>query len=403
MQSGDDVGDLTRRLESLEALTDTGLTNLGVEDLLHELLKRVQETLEADTAAVLLTDSGSRDLVATAAYGIEDEVREGIRVPIGTGFAGRIAALKQPILLDRVDATTVSNPILWEKGIQVMLGVPLLAGSAVIGVLHVGRLDNRPFDAEDTQLLQVAAERLAGATRARQWAVERAAALMLERSLMPDQLPHCPGLEFSARYLTPEARFVGGDWYDLFVLPSGQLWAVTGDVAGHGLEAAVVMGRVRSALRAYALLGEPPENVVELTNGKVCHFEFGSMVTVICATSFPPYDEFRLTAAGHLPPVVAPPGRPAFLTEVPVGPPLGAEADVERSSSTVVLEPGAVMLLYTDGLVERRGELIDVGLERLRGTIEAEQPNAVCRRVLRTLIGDAAPTDDVAMVAIRRN
>ena len=115
------------QLASLQALTDTAITTLDVDDLLDELLSRVQEALDADTAAVLLLAEGAGELVATAARGIEEEVREGVRVPLGTGFAGRIAASRGPIRLDRVDATTVANPILWEKGIKVMLGVPLLS------------------------------------------------------------------------------------------------------------------------------------------------------------------------------------------------------------------------------------------------------------------------------------
>ena len=110
-----------------------------------------------------LLAQGAGELVATAARGIEEEVREGVRIPLGTGFAGRIAASRGPIRLDRVDATTVANPILWEKGIKVMLGVPLLSPDRLLGVLHVGRLEHRPFSDHDVALLQVVADRVAGA------------------------------------------------------------------------------------------------------------------------------------------------------------------------------------------------------------------------------------------------
>ena len=225
------------QLANLQALTDTALNTLDVDDLLGELLSRVREILDADTAAVLLLDEGSGQLVATAARGIEEEVREGVRVPLGSGFAGRVAATRGPIRLDRVDPTTVSNPILWEKGIQVMLGVPLLSAKSVLGVLHVGRLDDRPFNDHDVELLQVVADRVAGATQARMSAIERAAAGLLERSLLPERLPTCPGLELAARYVPAEGEAIGGDWYDVFTLPSGQLWIVVGDVAGHGIRA----------------------------------------------------------------------------------------------------------------------------------------------------------------------
>jgi signal transduction protein with GAF and PtsI domain len=117
--------------------------------------------------------------------------------------------------LDRVDATTVSNPILWEKGIQVMLGVPLLSANTLIGVLHVGRLEQRPFNDRDVELLEVVADRVAGATQAQTLAVERAAVGLLERSLLPETLPTCPGLELAARYVPAEGLAIGGDWYDL--------------------------------------------------------------------------------------------------------------------------------------------------------------------------------------------
>jgi signal transduction protein with GAF and PtsI domain len=158
------------QLANFRAITDSKLGRLDVDDLLIELLERVRAIVDADTAAVLLLDKDAGDLVARAACGIEEEVRQGVRVPMGVGFAGRIARSKEPVRLDRVDSTTVSNPILWEKGIRTMLGVPLLVADEVIGVLHVGRLQAYPFDDADTELLQVVAERLAGAIQARQLA-----------------------------------------------------------------------------------------------------------------------------------------------------------------------------------------------------------------------------------------
>ena len=308
-----DDGALVGRVARLEALTDSTLTQLDVDDLLVELLARVREILDVDTAAVLLLDEQADELVARAACGIEDEVRQGVRIPLGTGFAGRIAATREAVRLDQVDSTTVANPILWEKGIKVMLGVPLMSGDDVLGVLHVGRLERRPFDEHDIELLQIVADRVAGAIQTRQLAIERAATGLLERSLLPTKLPKCPGLTFATRYVAAEELTVGGDWYDLFTLPSGQLWIVVGDVAGHGLQAAVVMGRIRSALRAYTLIDAPPERVLDLVDRKVNHFEIGTMATVACAAIDPPYDTMTLAVAGHPPPVIAAPGQPAVV------------------------------------------------------------------------------------------
>jgi sigma-B regulation protein RsbU (phosphoserine phosphatase) len=389
------------QLTKFRSVTDSKLGRLDVEDLLVELLDRVRGILNADTAAVLLLDKDTGDLVARAARGIEEEVRQGVRVPVGVGFAGRIARSKEPVLLDRVDSTTVANPILWEKGIRTMLGVPLLLGDELLGVLHVGRLEDRPFYPSDAELLQVVADRVAGAVQARQLAVERAATALLARSLLPGRLPACPGLEFAARYLTPDEP-VGGDWYDAFTVPSGDLWVVTGDVAGHGLHSAVVMGRVRSALRAYALLSSDPAEVLELTSRKVQHFEIETMVTAVCAIASVPYHEFRVATAGHPPPLLVPVDGPGYFADLPVGPPLGIHAASGRSSAVVTLPEGAVLLFYTDGLIERRGESIDEGMERLRCAVGADAPEAVCRRLAKAML-DGGIQDDVAIVAVRRS
>jgi hypothetical protein len=390
------------RLDNLKALTDTALTHLDVDDLLEELLARVRDILDADTAAVLLLDEASGELVARAARGIEEEVREGVRVPLGAGFAGRIAATKGPIQLTRVDSTTVANPILWEKGIEVMLGVPLLSGPRLLGVLHVGRLDDRPFTHEDLQLLQVVADRVASAMLTRQLAIERAAAGLLERSLMPSALPRFAGLEMAARYVSAEGRTVGGDWYDLFSVPSGRVWIVVGDVAGHGLRAAVVMGRIRSALRAYALVEERPERVLELVDRKVDHFEIGTIATVACAVTDPPFDTMRVALAGHPPPAIAVPGRPTELARVAPGPPLGTGLRVQHSATALPLVAGTVAAFYTDGLIERRGEALDVGFERLCAAVSPDRPDQVAREVMHRLVANVAPEDDIALLVVRR-
>jgi hypothetical protein len=123
------------RLRDIQAITRADLSRLGDRDLLAEFLGRTKDILEADTAAVLLLDSSAGELIATAAAGLEEEVRHGVRIPVGRGFAGRIAAEHQPVVLDHVDHTTVLNPILWSKGIRTLMGVPLIASGKVIGAV----------------------------------------------------------------------------------------------------------------------------------------------------------------------------------------------------------------------------------------------------------------------------
>jgi phosphoserine phosphatase RsbU/P len=269
-------------------------------------------------------------------------------------------------------------------------------------MMHVGRLHSRPFSDGDVELLTVLADRISPAIEARSYAIERAAAALLERSLLPGRLPRCPGLEFAARYVATEGRAVGGDWYDLFTVPSGALWIVVGDVTGHGLDSAVVMGRIRSALRAYALIEPSPNGVLDLVDRKVAHFEIETLATVTCAVLEPPYDTMTLAVAGHPPPVIVSPGRPACLAEIACSPPIGTNWGCPRASSTIAIPLEAVVAFYTDGLVERRREVVDIGLERLRQEISPGPANRVAQDIMRHVVGDMVPEDDIALVVMRR-
>lgn len=390
------------RLRAIAVVTDSAIGHLDVDDLLEELLARVVELLQADTAAVLLVDESGAYLAARATFGIEEEVRQGVRVPMGVGFAGSVAADRRPIRLDVVDATTVWNPILWEKGIVKMLGVPLLVGPELLGVLHVGRVADVAFTDDDEFLLELVASRISGAVQSRQLEVERAAARIVQRSLLPSTLPRCPGFEFATRYVPAEEGGVGGDWYDAFVLPSGELWVMTGDVAGHGLEAAITLGRLRSALRAYSMQGAPPNEVLALADRKFQFFDPGKLATVVSARFSPPYDRAQIATAGHLLPVLAAPENAAALVDVSTGPPLGVTQH-EFEVGEVELPAGALLLFFTDGLIERREESIDVGLALLTSIVTADAPEVVCRRVMAVLVGGTKPTDDIAVMALRRN
>ncbi len=149
-----------QRLEHVQAVTDAALAHLEVDELLNVLLPRIRDSLQADTCAVLLLDEHANQLVARAALGIEEEVEQGVRIPLGAGFAGKVAAEVQPLLID-VDEYEIYNPILRQKGIKSMLGVPLLVQGVALGVLHVGTLTPRRFGEAEVELLQLVAERVA--------------------------------------------------------------------------------------------------------------------------------------------------------------------------------------------------------------------------------------------------
>jgi signal transduction histidine kinase len=168
-----------KRLEQVQAVTDVALAHLELDPLLDVLLPRIREILGSDTCAVLLLDDSKKELIARAAAGLEEEVEQGVRIPMGRGFAGRVAQDQRPVILDDVDHADVLNPILREKGIKSMLGVPLIVRGETLGVLHVGTLTPRKFTAEDTELLQLVAYRVA-------LAVERA--LLHQEVLELDEL-----------------------------------------------------------------------------------------------------------------------------------------------------------------------------------------------------------------------
>ncbi len=167
---------LTRQLSALLRVTDAALAHFTVEEVISESLDRIREALSVDTVSILLLETEEDELVAWAAQGLEEEVELGVRIPVGKGFAGRIVAERQPLIVPDVDVADVYNPLLREKGIKSLLGVPLLVGGRPIGVIHVGMLKPAEFTDDDVRLLQLAADRIALALEnARLYEVEKSA------------------------------------------------------------------------------------------------------------------------------------------------------------------------------------------------------------------------------------
>ncbi|MEV3919853.1 PP2C family protein-serine/threonine phosphatase [Actinomadura coerulea] len=390
-----------RRLANIQAITDEAFAHMDVDELLDTLLDRVRAVLGVDTAVVLLLDREERFLVAAAAKGIEEEVAQAAHVPVGEGFAGRVAAERRPVYVPDVPSARVFNPLLVERGLHSLLGVPLVTGGALVGVMHVGTLAPRRFTTEEAEFLQLAASRIALAVQSLLSRAERAGALELQRSLLPAAPPPVPGLELAARY-RPGKAVVGGDWYDVFTLPSGEVGIVIGDVAGSGLPAAVVMGRMRSALRAYALDNDDPAEVLRKLNRKMLHFEPEATATVLYAVVDTAAGRTRLSSAGHPPPVLALPHGPAESVDMKFDVLIGLGEDIPRRTLTLDLPPGALLCFYTDGLIERRGDSILAGVARLCEAAYAGPPEAVGAAVMSALIGREAADDDVALLLARR-
>jgi serine phosphatase RsbU (regulator of sigma subunit)/anti-sigma regulatory factor (Ser/Thr protein kinase) len=394
------------QLGHLYRLGDPSLSELPLDPLLDELLTRAVDILGVDTAAILLLDPATRELVARAARGIEEEVEQGVRIPLGRGFAGRIAATRTPIFIADVDHAEILNPILREKGIRSLLGVPLVSQGELIGVLHVGTLTPRTFTHDDAIVLQLAAARAAPALeRARLFdALEREhdAAVGLQRSLLPHRLPAIVGAPVAARYL-PARDDVGGDWYDVMTLNRGLIGLAIGDVSGHGIRAAAMMGEIRAALRAYAYDGHGPSDVLQRLDRLIGATRERGIATAAYAVFDPETGHLTYSLAGHPPPlVISADDEARLLPGEPAAPPLGSMPYAGYGDHHTVLSGGDILLMYTDGLVERRGERLREGLARLvvaaRG---ADSPDGACDQVARLMLPVDGAADDVAMVALQ--
>jgi serine phosphatase RsbU (regulator of sigma subunit)/anti-sigma regulatory factor (Ser/Thr protein kinase) len=392
---------LAQRLRDLESLTDAALAHMPLEQLLDELLVRVREIMSVDTAAILLLDRDANELVARAAKGIEEEVEAGVRIPVGAGFAGRIAATRASVRIVDIDKADVVNPLLRERGIKSLLGVPLIVEGDVIGVLHVGSLRQRTFTGQEAELLQRAGDRAALAIQGRLTERERGLAEALQRSLLP-RLPRVPGIELDGRYVPAASTQLGGDWYDAFLLPGGALGVAIGDVVGRGFHAAAVMGQLRSSLRAYALDRRSPGEVLQLLGHLLRQIEPGGSATVLYLVLEPDAGRINYASAGHPAPLVVMPDGRTWMPEVQPAVPLGAVRHHAYDEETTELSPGAKLVLYTDGLVERPGESFEAGIARMEAVARkhAHDSTALANELVHGLLPAGSTNDDVAVLVV---
>lgn len=391
------------QVRSFYRLSDPALSELGLEELLEELLDRVREVLGVDTAAILLYDEEANQLVARAARGIEEEVEQGVRIPVGRGFAGRIAAERVAVFIADVDHADIMNPILREKKIRSLLGLPLIVEGHLIGVLHVGSLTPRTFGPRDLAVLQVAAARAGpGIERARLYSAlehEHRLAMALQRSLLPQQLINVAGISGAARYM-PATSEVGGDWYDFFQLPQGRFGIAIGDVVGHGLRAAALMGQLRTALHAYAVENHSPGQTLQLVDRYMRGMTEDAMATAMYAVLDPEEGTLTLASAGHLPALVIGQGQGRIL-EAPASPPLGAFPYAAWVEHETELAGGETLLLYTDGLVERPGTPLLQSIDRLLSvTSGAATADEACQIAVDHMIPFGRLRDDIAIAAL---
>jgi len=288
-----------------------------------------------------------------------------------------------------------------------MLALPIKVGDNMLGFfICVRRQGFHRFDAYDTEIgMEFASRAALFVDGARRYSRERATALTLQRSMLPTGLSHPASVEVRHRYL-PGSKLieVGGDWYESIGLPGGRVALVVGDVAGHGVRAAVTMGRLRTAIKTLTMLELPPAETLQRLDDLM--HEIGVFEPHFATCVYAVYDSVdgtcEVASAGHLPPLlVRPDGTNEFL-DVSPAPPLGIGAS-PIVSRTLSIEDGTLLVMYTDGLVERRTEDIDLGLERLRkvfGPGATEQSlDELCREALADVYGDHQRDDIAILVA----
>jgi phosphoserine phosphatase RsbU/P len=374
------------------------------------MIDNVRSTMGSDTATLLLLDETRSVLEPAASAGLGGRWRGAPHIRVGAGFAGSVAARDAPVLIADVNERSVINPILRGVGVHRLLGVPVHGNDGLIGVLHVGTFTDREFTEPDVHQMEKLADEIGQRLSERTQDDAHVAALVLQRSLLPAAPPRIDGLDVAVRYLPAEGD-LGGDWYDIFTLPSGKVGFVLGDVEGHGLRSAVVMGRLRSALRAYALDHDDPAEVLHRLDRKLSYFETDISATVVYAVTEPPFDEVTICNAGHPAPLIARTGdQVAGIADVSEGLMLGVEPEQERRSDVVALSPGSALAFFTDGLVERRGGtdlVVDPYGERLalvqRAFSPTDNAEAACSHIIAAGLGDDTAEDDVALVVVRRS
>jgi serine phosphatase RsbU (regulator of sigma subunit) len=307
-----------------------------------------------------------------------------IRVPFGDTLFTVTVAARGPL------GGSLPQQIPW---VIAVVGVLLTLGASSLATGLIQRRRN-------VERLAGQLERTAEENR-ELYAEQRDIAQTLQRALLPQTLPQPPGLEVSARYEAGvEGVDIGGDWYDLIALRDERLLLVVGDVSGRGLRAATTMASLRFAIRAYSAEGDSPATFLPKLSSLLNVSADRQLATILCAEVDVARRRVSFTNAGHLPPLLITRDAVHYL-EYKIGLPIGVERDSAYSPTTVSIPPGATLLMFTDGLVERRGESIDAGLERLRSHVAGDglPLDDLLGRILHDVRVDTS--DDTAIAAIR--
>jgi serine phosphatase RsbU (regulator of sigma subunit)/CheY-like chemotaxis protein/anti-sigma regulatory factor (Ser/Thr protein kinase) len=398
---------VARAVRTLQILSDAAMTHLDVDELAAALTQRSAELFGAGAAVLLLRDDNLPGLRVRARAGKLNLELESERIRVGEDVLGEVAATLRGAILqsrnldaeDRVKAGLVN-------GLASLLVIPLLSGGEPMGLLLLGAEREEHFGQRDLELLTLAADRMALAVdHAQRYADGRLLVETLQRSLLPERLPLHPRMQVAARYMPAGlAPQIGGDWYDAVELDGNRTAVMIGDVVGHGIRAAITMSELRNALRAFAIEGHSPEEALRQLDRVVLATRGPGMVaTLLFVVIDAAENTVTLARAGHPPPALrAVDGSVRFL-ETARTLPLGVDPNEVPSQETYPMNPGETLLLFTDGLVERRGEPITDSFDRLLDAL-AEAPaevEALCEHVLLGTATEQGRDDDVAVLAVQ--
>ncbi len=393
-----------RQASRLQRIVDTTFSSGSLGELLHQILGAIVRELGTDLAAILLMDEHQPVLHMRAAVGLEERILSTVAVPVGRGFAGRIAASRKPLVVGDVRSFDVVSTYLKER-VHSIVGVPLLLNDEVIGVLHTGSITARAFDEDDVVLLQLAADRAAIAiSRAELYEREHEISTILQRSLAPRALPSIPGIEVAVVFeATGRGVEVGGDFYDVFPIDGSTWGLVVGDVCGKGPEAAGVTALARNAIRTLSMREPSPGRILAGVSETMLRSGVDRFCTVAFVTFEPGASPAGLTFArgGHPPALLLRQDGSVEQFE-PEGPLLGVFETPTFEEQRSELRPGDALLLFTDGLIERNPGLAgEHELVRLLSACAGMDAGSIAQR-LRETLGGEAPTDDVVAVVVRR-
>jgi PAS domain S-box-containing protein len=391
---------VVQTIGKLQQVTEAALTHLDLDELLDVLVERVSEVFSADIVRILLRDRDEEQRFRVgAAAGLEAE--RGSDVDISSALE-EVVERARPVTLSDLPPGTLDG-VLETAGVTSVMASPLVVKGKVAGVVEVGSTGARRFTLEDESLLMLMADRAGLAIEhARAYERELSNVEMLQRSLLPERLPNIGGIQVSAVYM-PGGADVGGDWYDAIPLDGGRVGVAMGDVVGHGIGAASLMGQLRHAMRAYAVEGHSPAGVLDRLAKLVRGLDGGQMATLLYLVMEPDHGTVRFANAGHVPPLVINPDGDAHYLESAHNPPLGVFESPDHIETTMELTPGSTIVLYTDGLVEERGVSIDQGLEALRlaASQDACHPDELCERLVESMLAIHPADDDIAVLALR--